>query len=513
MNSYPLDIYHIYILSDNIISPEFNFDLMEIECIGDIDLKGVNAQYKLLFECAKDMIFLLNFSGKILDANYAAIKSYGYTKDELLSMSVRDFRIPSQRSFAMKQLNEAYTKGYMYETVHQRKNGSTFPVEISARGIILDKEKMFIAIVRDITKRKEAEKNFARIAAIVESSDDAIIGMTPDGTITDWNHGAEKLYGYIAKEMIGKSIAILIPKDRAGELSHILDTIKNDGHIEHFDTVRVKKDGTLMSVSLTASPVNGPGGELLGVSWMSRDITERKKIEQELEDAKENAELYLELMSHDINNLNQTAMGYLELASESKTLDEAKELINKPLEALENSSKLIENVRKIKQTKTKSLKYQAINLCDILKSLREQYSRLSGKDVVINLKPFDGCFVIANDLIRDVFSNLISNAIKHSGGIRPLMINIFSESIEEAGIKKYKITVEDNGPGVPDELKDKLFTKFQRGKTKSNGKGLGLFLVDTLIKDFRGKVWVEDRVQGDHTKGARFVVILPAAQK
>jgi PAS domain S-box-containing protein len=428
-------------------------------------------------------------------------------------MNAIDLRIPSERSFAIKQLNEAYTKGNKFETVHQRKNGSTFSVEVSARGVAVDNAKMLIAIVRDITKRTEYEKNLARIAAIVESSDDAIIGMTPDGIITDWNHGAEKLYDYMAKEVFGRSIAILIPKDREGELSHIFETIKNGGYIEHFDTVRLKKDGTTMFVSLTASPIKGPGGELLGVSWTARDITGRKKIEEELAEAKENVELYLDLMSHDINNFNQTVLGYLELALESKTLDEAKELMKKPLEALENSSRLIENVSKLKQIKTRSLKYQTIELCEVLKSLREQYSSISGRDVVINFKPIGGCYIIANDLIRDVFSNLISNAIKHSNGVRPLIINISIEPTEENGRQYYKIMVEDNGPGVPDELKGRIFSKFQRGKTKASGRGLGLYLVYTLVKDFHGKVWVEDRVPGDHTTGARFVVILPAVEK
>ena len=218
-------------------------------------------------------------------------------------------------------------------------------------------------------------------------------------------------------------------------------------------------------------------------------------------------------MSHDINNLNQTAMGYLELALESETLDEAKELMEKPLEALESSSKLIESVNKLKQTKTRSLNYQSIDLCDVLKSLKEQYSRLSGSDVVINFQPLEACFVSANSLISDVFSNLISNAIKHSGGIKPVIINLSIASVNKNGRKCYRIMVEDNGPGIPDDLKGKLFSKFQRGKTKARGRGLGLFLVYTLIKDFHGKVWVEDRVQDDHTKGARFVVMIPAVEK
>jgi PAS domain S-box-containing protein len=128
---------------------------MEIECTGDVNLNDINSQYRLLFECALDVILLLDLSGNILDANHAAVGSYGYTKDELRSMNGRDLRIPSERGLAAKQLDEAYTEGRIFETVHQRKDGSTFPVEVSARGIVMGNKKILISIVRDITKRKK----------------------------------------------------------------------------------------------------------------------------------------------------------------------------------------------------------------------------------------------------------------------------------------------------------------------------------------------------------------------
>jgi PAS domain S-box-containing protein len=260
---------------------------MEFECIGDVDPRDINAQYKILFMCAPDIIFLVDFNGKILDANHAAIKSYGYSMDELLSMNIQDFIVPSEHGFASKQLNEAYTKGNMFETVHQRKDGSKFPIEISARGIIVDKTKILISIARDITKRKEAERNLSRIAAIVESSDDAILGMTLDGIIIEWNQGAERIYGYTATEIIGKTVDLLIPKDHIGELSHIIDVIKHGGHVKHFDTVRIRKDGKAVHISMTASPIKSPKGELLGISWTARDITERIRDIETLRESEE----------------------------------------------------------------------------------------------------------------------------------------------------------------------------------------------------------------------------------
>jgi signal transduction histidine kinase len=121
------------------------------------------------------------------------------------------------------------------------------------------------------------------------------------------------------------------------------------------------------------------------------------------------------------------------------------------------------------------------------------------------------CFVKANDLIKDVFSNLIDNAIKHSDPDRPLTINIAIRSQKDHKQDYYLCSVEDNGPGIPDWIKDKIFQRFQRGTTKAHGKGLGLYLVKKLVDDYHGAVWVEDRVPGDYTKGAKFVVMLPVA--
>ena len=136
-----------------------------------------------------------------------------------------------------------------------------------------------------------------------------------------------------------------------------------------------------------------------------------------------------------------------------------------------------------------------------------------GRDITINIQPVPHYKVEANELLYDVFSNLITNAIKHSEEGKPVTIDVKVEPVKENGQLFYKCIVEDNGPGIPDELKTKLFHRFQRGTTKTHGKGLGLYLVRTLVEGYHGKVWVEDRMPGDHTKGARFVVMLPAVEK
>jgi PAS domain S-box/PAS domain S-box len=407
---------------------------MELECADRIDSKDSDSKYRIFFECALDIVFLVDITGKIIDANYAAVREYGYSRETLISLSVSDLRAPADRGSAEEKLRAAYEKGEIYETVHRRKDGSCFPVEISLRGIVIDDSKMLLAVVRNITRRKEAERNLARIAAIVESSDDAILGMTPEGIITEWNHGAEVLYDYSTKEMVGKSVEALIPREHTGELAHIIDMIKRGNRVEHFDTVRVKKDGTHVHVSLNVSPIRSQEGELLGISWTARDITNRKKIEEELEIAKRRAELYLDLMGHDINNMNQIAMGFLEIVIESFTLSKKeREYLDKTMEMLRNSAKLIENVRKLQKVEEGSLNHKEIDLYGVIQSAIADYSSLPGRKVTVRFRKGLACCVIANELVRDVFSNLIGNAIKHSEMHKPLEIDVRTDQVTEKG--------------------------------------------------------------------------------
>jgi signal transduction histidine kinase len=210
--------------------------------------------------------------------------------------------------------------------------------------------------------------------------------------------------------------------------------------------------------------------------------------------------------------MNQIAMGFLEIAIGSFPLkDEERKFLEKPLDALKNSAMLIENVRKLQKLGEGGLKYREIDLCGILEQVIADYSHIPGRNVTIRFKPLPACYITANDLIKDVFGNLIGNAIKHSDPQQPLTIEIGLEPVTKGGQKYYRVTVEDNGPGISDELKSRLFMRFQKGQDKVLGKGLGLYLVRTLVHDFHGTIWVEDRVPGDYKKGAKFVVLLPAA--
>ena len=245
---------------------------------------------------------------------------------------------------------------------------------------------------------------------------------------------------------------------------------------------------------------------------LREEIEQREKAEADLKDSKAQAELYVDLMAHDINNINQIAIGFLELALEEENHDdEAKELLQRPLDNLNASTKLIDNVKKLQQIKSNAMQQHRVDLGAMLAEIVNNYEKVPGREVTIHYKPLDSCHVMANGLIADVFANLVNNSIKHSEGSVSINVGI-ARTTDNDGKEFYKVIVEDNGPGIPDAQKDKIFNRFLRGDTKARGSGIGLYLVKTLLDSYSGKVWVEDRVEGDRSAGSRFVVMLPAVE-
>jgi PAS domain S-box-containing protein len=178
---------------------------------------------------------------------------------------------------------QADQNGMLFETLHRRKDGSVFPVEVSSIGTDIGGERLLLSIIRDITERKRVAEVQEQLAAIVESSDDAIIGKTLDGIITSWNRGAERLYGYTAAEVIGQPITLLCPPDVPDEMPRLLERLARGEHIKHYETQRLCRDGTRVDVSLTISPIRNDAGQIIGASKIAHDITARKRIEAALQ--------------------------------------------------------------------------------------------------------------------------------------------------------------------------------------------------------------------------------------
>jgi signal transduction histidine kinase len=242
------------------------------------------------------------------------------------------------------------------------------------------------------------------------------------------------------------------------------------------------------------------------------DTTARKRAEEEMKEAKSRAEMYLDLMSHDILNMNMVGKGFIEQTL-AVPVDDGKrwEYLQRSLRSLDKSTRLIENVEKMQQARSGEHKLGEVDASHVLLQALMHYSGMPGVKAAVHYDIPADCKVVANDLLYDVFINLVGNAVKHGGPETVLNVRI-GRTVEQSQAY-YRFTFEDNGPGIPDDMKEDIFGRLQRGNTTTGGKGLGLYLVRTLVETYQGRVWVEDRVAGDHSKGARFVVLLPAVEK
>ena len=264
-------------------------------------VREAQARMTGIISSAMDPIITVDSEQRIVLFNAAAVRVFRCAEAEALGQPIERFipqRFRSAHSAHIRQFGETGTTnramGQLGALWAVRADGEEFQIEASISQVEIVGQKMLTVILRDVTERRQAEEMRDRLAAIVDSSDDAIISKTLDGTIAAWNRGAEKVFGYSAAEAVGKPMTMLMPADRVNEEAGILTRIRHGESVEHFETVRVRKDGTKIDVSVTISPIKDGSRVIVGASKIARDITERKRAEEALRDSEERLRLALD---------------------------------------------------------------------------------------------------------------------------------------------------------------------------------------------------------------------------
>jgi diguanylate cyclase (GGDEF)-like protein/PAS domain S-box-containing protein len=268
----------------------FSYIMLRKEEQFRFELASSETQYRLLFESnpLPTWVFARK-TLKFLAVNEAALRSYGYSRQQFLSMTIADIRpmedIPALQASIARRI-EGLQKAETWR--HRRSDGTMIDVEIVSHDLDFHGLEAVLVAAHDVTERKHAERTTNLLAAIVDSSEDAIISKTLDGVVNSWNHAAESLFHHSAEEAIGQFISLIVPADRRHEETQILERLGRGERIEQFETVRVRKDGTPIDVALTISPIKDSAGRVVGASKMARDITKRKQVEESLRQAEEN---------------------------------------------------------------------------------------------------------------------------------------------------------------------------------------------------------------------------------
>lgn len=358
-----------------------------------------------------------------------------------------------------------------------------------------------LIIALDITDLKKAEERSAKLAAIVESSDDAIISKTLDGIITSWNHAAERIFGYTEAEMVGQSIFKLIPEDRQEEEPQIVARLKRGERVEHFETKRMTREGKLLDFSLTSSPIRDTEGIITGVSKIARDISERKQDEVRKND-------FIGMVSHELKTPLTSLTALIQVlnqklkSSNDAFVPSALEKANIQIKKMTGMINGFLNIARLEAGKI-HIEKQSFSLEELILEMIEE-ARLTVSSHTFYFEPAESITIDADrDKIGSVISNLLSNAVKYSP--KGKLITIECAIVNGAA----SVSVQDEGMGVKPQDIDKLFERYYRVSSDHtqhiSGFGIGLYLSAEIIGRHDGKIWVES----ESGKGSTFYFTLP----
>ena len=473
-----------------------------------------------IVESSEDAIISKDLDGIITSWNKSAERIFGYAPAEIIGRSVLTLIPPEMRHEEPGILARVRTGERIehHETLRMRKDGTRIDVALTISPI-KDHTGRIIGVskvARDITEHRRGDRATRLLAAIVDSSDDAIVSKNLNGIITSWNAGATRIFGYTADETIGRPVSMLFPPDRMDEEPKILERLKRGERVDHYQTVRVRKDGRHLHVSLTISPIKDPSGKVVGASKVARDVTPEKHWIAQLEAANEELKKadrmkseFLAIMSHELRTPLNSIIGFASVLRQGRSGPVTDEQF-KQLSLIHTSGKhllhLINDLLDLSRIEAGRVdldceEFKPAEVVD--EAVRTLELQSSQKKLAIHAK-VDFGDTIYSDRKRffQVVLNLLNNAVKFTPRGK-VDIRVHAEG------GNLILSVADTGIGVPREKQRELFQAFSQlegsSRRRYEGTGLGLYLCKKIVTMLNGHI----KVDSDGQHGSVFTVTLP----
>ena len=513
--------------------------------------------FRLVIEAAPDAFVIINQTGRIILVNSQTEKLFGYKRQELLDQAV-EILVPER----FRPKHPGYRTGFFgapraramgagLDLWGLRKDGTEFPVEISLSPLETEEGLLATAAIRDITERKRTEASLRRMATVVTDSNDAITIQDLDGKISAWNRGAERMYGYTESEARAMNVQETIPAAKRQEALEFMKRVQEE-EITSFETQRLTKDGRTLDVWLTVTKLVDEAGKSIGIATTERNITERKRTEEEIralnrtlekrvierteklqheatvrqraeelliEEKKNLEKVNLELdsfvytASHDLRAPLRGISSYATFLEEDyndKFDEKGKDYLNGIRKAAGRMDELIEGLLTLSRLSRIKNPYEEVNFKDLLDSILQRIE-FDIRELKVDLRIQTNLPTITCDRIKigEVLLNLVNNAVKFSSK------NNKERPRVEIGYhdkkKAHEFYVKDNGIGIDPQYHQRIFGLFEHLHLADQfeGVGLGLNIVKRVIEDQGGKVWVESALG----KGATFYFTIPRSLK
>jgi PAS domain S-box-containing protein len=496
------------------------------------DLLKAGALQRAIFNSANFSSIATDAHGVIQIFNVGAERMLGYTAAEVINKvtpaDISDAHEVIARAEALSlEFGTPITPGFealvfkasrgiedIYELTYVRKDSSRFPAVVSVTALRDAQDAIigYLLIGTDNSARMQAEedlresaKRLGELAAIVASSDDVILSKDLDGTVTSWNAAATRVFGYTPAEMIGRSILELIPEHLHSDEKAIIENIRAGRRVEHFETIRLTKDGRLIDVSLTVSPIKDERGQVVGASKILRDISSRKRIEQSLLQAEKIAATgrMAATIAHEINNPLEAVMNLLFLLREKITDDEGIGYLATAEDELGRVSHIA------KQTLGYYREHAAASpasLSEIAEHALTMYApRCTAAGIAIRKSLSSSTkVVLRRGEMMQVISNLIANSIYAMSAGGTLSVSVKDETSTGDGIV---LTIQDNGVGIAPDVLPKIFEAFFTTRA-TVGTGIGLFVAKQFVEGHRGWISIESNNESEN-HGTTVHIFLP----